>query len=892
MHMPFQRFITLAVLILAALSPLQAGETSRVLADFETNEEVRAWNPQGLPAKTVSEHVTHGSSALQIEFGGGEYPGISRELPPDDWTGFEALRADLFSAAETPLHYCIRIDDAASTDYGSRYNGDFVLAPGANRIDLPLTGLRTGDGKRDLDLKRVRRLIIFTSRLRTPVTLFIDHLRLVREDLSPGFAPFWNFDFGPVDSPVFPGFTGVTPETVYSKERGFGFLRPGANFRDRKHPDELVGDWVEGRSPFRLDAPNGEYECWLMIEDAGYWEWYPHFRRRTVTANGKTVVEEENEPKSFFRDKFFRHLDTEDRPGEDIWQTYIVPRYRPQVFPVLVKEGKIELAFDPPGQQVCTPSALVVYPISRQAEGRKWLEALDVRRRERFRQAWQEVPHVPRGTAPPPSKVVPAPVGVAAVDPNAPPYPNDRVMGVQDPKMLSVSGCPGETLDVAVAVWPREATTWYEVSVSDLEGEGARRIPASSVRVRWVEYKIKRLGAASHTYEVRPELLRNPPIPGTATGVPRTIRLSLKVPPGTPPGAYAGKVRLSPSPSGAFTVPFVCTVRPFALSEIKDRALGMYYYHPSFYSWFEETRAKAADDLAACLADQREHGMTSVGTFEDLDALPAFLAAYRKAGFTGTLSLMPGGSGSTSLDMRSYQALIAGVRDACAKGGVPVVLNLLDEPSNVDGIGRLRGLELVQWARGVTGVTLSGDINHPGDEAFFSCLTHPTFNDGLGINGGTIAKARAAGAEPWLYNCGKNRLSWGWYLDKMDIRGRFEFAYQVGQVDPYYDLDARESDINAAYPGPEGPIPAVWWERIREGVTDLRYATTLRARIADAAAQDKDVRRQARAAEVLAAYESELKRIDDALSANADFDDAACERLREKVAGWIEELGR
>lgn len=888
----FTRVALLLSMCLVPAAPLPAAETSRVLADFETVQEAASWNPQGLPSKVLAEHVTHGASALRIEFGGGEYPGISREFAAEDWSGFEAFRADVFSPADTPVPYCIRIDDADSTDYGSRFNGDFVLAPGENRIDLPLTGLRTGDRKRDLDLRRIRRLILFTSRLRSPVTLYFDHLRLVREDLTPGFAPFWNFDFGPSDAPVFPGFAAVTPETLYTKERGFGFLRPGANFRDRKHPDELAGDWVEGRSPFRLDAPNGEYEVWLMMEDAGYWEWYPHFRRRTVTANGKTVVEEENDPRSFFRDKFHRHLDTEDSPGTDVWQTYIVPRYRPHVFPVVVKEGWIELGFDPPGGQVCTPSALVVYPMTNQAEGRRWLADLDRRRRDRFRQAWQEVPHPPRGAAPPPlTKVVPAPVGVAAVDPNAPPYPSDRVMGEPDPKQLSVTGCPGETVDTALAVWPREPTTWYTVTVSDLEGDRAGRIPSAAVRVRWVEYKIKRLGAASRTYEVRPELLRDPPIHGTSIGVPRSFRLTLTIPDGTPAGRYGGTVRVSPAAAGTFTVPLVCTVRSFALEEIRNRALGMYSYHPSFYEWFDETRPKAAENLALCLADQRTHGMTSVGAFEDLEALPAFLAAYRQAGFAGTLSLMPGGNGSMSRDMRSYQALIAGARDACAKAGVPVALNLLDEPSNVDGIGRLRGLELVQWARGVSGVALSGDINHSGDEVFFECLTHPCFNDGLGISGETIGRARAAGADPWLYNCGKDRLSWGWYLDKMDIRGRFEFAYQVGQVDPFYDLDARESDINAAYPGPEGPIASIWWERIRDGVTDLRYATTFRARVEEAVRQEKDVRRQARARELLSAYESELKSIDDRLSANRAFDDAACARLREKVARWIEELG-
>jgi hypothetical protein len=47
-------------------------------------------------------------------------------------------------------------------------------------------------------------------------------------------------------------------------------------------------------------------------------------------------------------------------------------------------------------------------------------------------------------------------------------------------------------------------------------------------------------------------------------------------------------------------------------------------------------------------------------------------------------------------------------------------------------------------------------------------------------------------------------------------------------VDPYFDLDGRESDYCATYPSLEDrPINAVWFEWVREGVNDYRYLQTL-----------------------------------------------------------------
>jgi lysophospholipase L1-like esterase len=68
-----------------------------------------------------------------------------------------------------------------------------------------------------------------------------------------------------------PGYTQVTPETAYDKDRGFGF-EPGAAVRavDRGGPDALRGGFVTADKPFFFSVvvPEGNYRVTLLLGDA------------------------------------------------------------------------------------------------------------------------------------------------------------------------------------------------------------------------------------------------------------------------------------------------------------------------------------------------------------------------------------------------------------------------------------------------------------------------------------------------------------------------------------------------------------------------------------------------------------------------------------------------
>lgn len=78
------------------------------------------------------------------------------------------------------------------------------------------------------------------------------------------------FDFG--SGPVAPGYVAVTPDSLFSRERGFGF-ETGAKLRaiDRGGPDPLRGDFITSETPFHFTARvplEGNYLVTVTLGDA------------------------------------------------------------------------------------------------------------------------------------------------------------------------------------------------------------------------------------------------------------------------------------------------------------------------------------------------------------------------------------------------------------------------------------------------------------------------------------------------------------------------------------------------------------------------------------------------------------------------------------------------
>ncbi len=109
----------------------------------------------------------------------GTYPGVAFNEPYPDWSGYRRLVFTAVSDLDAPLPLTIRIHDAAHDQrYRDRFNRLLVIRPGINRIVIPLDEIRFAPDRREMDMRRIRGIILFGYRLGAATHVYLSALRL------------------------------------------------------------------------------------------------------------------------------------------------------------------------------------------------------------------------------------------------------------------------------------------------------------------------------------------------------------------------------------------------------------------------------------------------------------------------------------------------------------------------------------------------------------------------------------------------------------------------------------------------------------------------------------------------------------------------------------------
>jgi len=151
-----------------------------ILFDFESEEELKQLNWECHKWFELSEeNVTSGKAALKVTLPPGQYPGINFEKIRSDWSGFRYLRMDVFNPDNEKVNFHILIGDNRSVlEYASRFDIDVNLKPGMNHLSIPTDSIRTNIHHRPLNLKDLRRFIVFVPDNPKPRELYLDNIRL------------------------------------------------------------------------------------------------------------------------------------------------------------------------------------------------------------------------------------------------------------------------------------------------------------------------------------------------------------------------------------------------------------------------------------------------------------------------------------------------------------------------------------------------------------------------------------------------------------------------------------------------------------------------------------------------------------------------------------------
>jgi len=123
--------------------------------------------------------LTPSAGLARLDLAPGKYPGLDFEEPYPDWRGYRTLALTIVSDLDAPLTMTVRIHDARhNRRLEDRFNRRLVVQPGENTFRIPIDEIRRAPRGREMDLARIRGIMIFSGRLDHPTHVYLGPLRL------------------------------------------------------------------------------------------------------------------------------------------------------------------------------------------------------------------------------------------------------------------------------------------------------------------------------------------------------------------------------------------------------------------------------------------------------------------------------------------------------------------------------------------------------------------------------------------------------------------------------------------------------------------------------------------------------------------------------------------
>lgn len=583
------------------LLPMPAlGQDATHLCDFETPDDIKAWEINAGQPKLVQTGVAHGKSALEIRFDpkGPYHPAyMSWNRVRGDWSGFDALVLDVTNPSDQPMPATLLIGDKAwaskGRSYWNRHNAGRVFAPGHSRWVIPLGGLyrgeagsRNGDIKANIDPSSIVRLDFGFGVKGTEGSVIIDDLRLVKFTHPAGV---WAFDFGPPDQSVQPGWTAISNATAYNKKQGFGWSGgppwDGAA-RDTTFGPAMLRDFCEaGGYRFRIDVPAGKYAVTVWFENSGYWggEEAMHTWRR-VLVEGKEVWKETRPDGPAHA--LYRFEDVEP-VGKDIWDTYMKDELaKPAKFEVAAGADGLTLQFEADRTWGSKVAGLVVHRAD-DADAAKWVSGQMDDLAAEFREM--------AVCLDPPAKPYDAPAEWKGLGAVAWPVEIDQEI---TPNSLPVgqasSLSPDDEDKTETGKMPvlRYLATRGEMATFSCALRPTQPLGQSKIAFEWTKAPAKLPGTVSRTwysasrgfnsisYHLRPFTVRPCAEVDLADKITRQFIVTVPIPADAAPGDYEGRLTIAPNAGKPITIPVRLKVSRFVLDRQTDFAMGFFGLMP------------------------------------------------------------------------------------------------------------------------------------------------------------------------------------------------------------------------------------------------------------------------------------------------------------------------
>lgn len=158
------------------------------LGDFENDEELKLWRPQGgsrghpTNLTFTRARASQGEQSLRVVGGAGNWAGVNYSAGDKEWTSFRALTLEVFNPRD-PFTLFVRVDDNGNcSTHADRFERGFDLARGWNRLRIATAEIERGPQGRRLNLKSIRRVAFFSGDGEPQRFWFLDNVHLEARD--------------------------------------------------------------------------------------------------------------------------------------------------------------------------------------------------------------------------------------------------------------------------------------------------------------------------------------------------------------------------------------------------------------------------------------------------------------------------------------------------------------------------------------------------------------------------------------------------------------------------------------------------------------------------------------------------------------------------------------
>lgn len=455
-----------------------------------------------------------------------------------------------------------------------------------------------------------------------------------------GESKIYKFDFGKEDSPVMEGFIKVSPETLYTTEKGFGWKKTegleGVERRPRTggdvRPDELCGDFITNiLHPFILDVPNGEYKVILIVGDIGEIWFYPS-KSISIWANEKKVYEEIITSENFFTDKYFFRSKNKEWRKEDneegLWEKWIEPIFRTIKFDISVKSNKIVLNFSPS----CCLTAMIVYPIEETEIAEREIQEINKNREKSFQKKYYRTKPTRENTWSSPFTYTFSPQKSSALETSEIQKNSEYIIFVTDylepifpdslppseiEKEIKLFGAKGEHVVGKFCVYSLKRLKDVKIETTDLVNEKGDIIGREHIKIYRVTYNEvpHYMTQNRNSYQILPKFLLEKEKYEYEEGITRQVWIDINISENVKEGDYIGKIVFRPINANPSEIILKVKVLPFILLPMpNDVCFGFYYYLPDWLStssYFHDEK-KFWEMVKKELTFMKEHNITSV----------------------------------------------------------------------------------------------------------------------------------------------------------------------------------------------------------------------------------------------------------------------------------------